>query len=648
MKKRGNRKVFPCRLSSFSFSLAAIAAILFVAVLFHSKPIDSDSPLFQPGIPSATILTACQNKHEYLLLALSSWVSVSGVDRIIIVDWNSSPRLSDAIPADILNDPKLSLVHVPNGGPYILTWAFNLAFDFAPDSSNVLKVDCDTVVGSDFFSYHHLEGSVYYAGDYLLARNENEKHLSGIFYLNKQLWSAIGGFDERIQGYGWDDSNLYYRLNSSGAAYKSFNMTKLHHLSHPNTDRLFGLKKLSDYVLYEIFVNMIISTRYMSMWGTSFPRCKYDIKKISSGKYIANVKKTVPSQRYIVGNEQLTKTMQTVSGICLSWLSGPVRGCVCDGNKEFICNRDCKIYSLDADYGRMLVDTYFHATQTSSKKILTVHVQHGLGNRLRALGAAMVLAKKSYRWLRVIWTPDMHVNATMDSLFDLPASNLFDVWEDFDSRELEGENVDVYNYMDFKERYRYIDGWSMNHIYVRSAYILNSSIVTEDLINEELRTLVVHPAVRELMSRVEIPANATLVGVHVRSAGPRDEMKGLSDQEYTETEFETMEFYRNHSTARYFVEKMKEAEKAGSGPVAFYVAADNSKEVEYLTRKFPNIITLPNSCSGRTMRCMRTALAELFLLGSCSKIIGSFWSSFTEVAGRLANISVVVGTKVPS
>ena len=50
---------------------------------------------------------------------------------------------------------------------------------------------------------------------------------------------------------------------------------------------------------------------------------------------------------------------------------------------------------------------------------------HGMGNRLRALAFAMVLAEKSWRWLKVISPPqDVHFQARLDDIIDLPASGL--------------------------------------------------------------------------------------------------------------------------------------------------------------------------------------------------------------------------------
>jgi hypothetical protein len=80
----------------------------------------------------------------------------------------------------------------------------------------MLKLDCDTFLFEDFFSIHpQLDKSLYF-GNYKLARNENERHLNGIIYTPLSTFREVNGYDERIQTYGWDDDNLYSRLQDLG------------------------------------------------------------------------------------------------------------------------------------------------------------------------------------------------------------------------------------------------------------------------------------------------------------------------------------------------------------------------------------------------------------------------------------------------
>jgi hypothetical protein len=50
----------------------------------------------------------------------------------------------------------------------------------------------------------------------------------------------------------------------------------------------------------------------------------------------------------------------------------------------------------------------------------------------------------------------------------------------FDAREVAGGNFDVYDYMDPAGKYRFIED-SARHIYVRSAFALNSAVGSQDV-----------------------------------------------------------------------------------------------------------------------------------------------------------------------
>ena len=64
---------------------------------------------------------------------------------------------------------------------------------------------------------------------------------------------------------------------------------------------------------------------------------------------------------------------------------------------------------------------------SSAPTYLIVHLQYGLGNRLRALASAMAVAAASNRPLAVIWPRDAHCNASFHQLFDAPVSRRFAV-----------------------------------------------------------------------------------------------------------------------------------------------------------------------------------------------------------------------------
>ena len=71
---------------------------------------------------------------------------------------------------------------------------------------------------------------------------------------------------------------------------------------------------------------------------------------------------------------------------------------------------------------------------------------------------------------------------------------------------------------------------------------------------------------------------------------------------------------------------------------AFYLACDEEAICRTLHRAFPgHIVSAPRpACPDRSAPCLRAALRDMYALGSGRLILGSLWSSFSEVAGARA------------
>ena len=78
--------------------------------------------------------------------------------------------------------------------------------------------------------------------------------------------------------------------------------------------------------------------------------------------------------------------------------------------------------------------------------------------------------------------------------------------------------------------------------------------------------------------------------------------------------------------------------------VKFFLATDDKEEEALLRKTFPGKIV---SNENRTLRRdslegMYDALLDLYCLASCKKIIGSYFSSFTDIAADIGGIEKLV------
>ena len=184
--------------------------------------------------PSWAILAACRDRLPFIRSALPTWLAVDGVAEIVVVDWTSQvPLAEDPVIRSMAEmDPRVHIVRVEGETSWALSRAVNVALRMA-SAERMIKLDCDSIVSSDFAIMHPLEDPrTYYAGDYRRARIEAELHLNGVVIASQAAFRGVGGYDERIQRYGWDDTDLHTRFNKSEINFKPINLDLITHIPH--------------------------------------------------------------------------------------------------------------------------------------------------------------------------------------------------------------------------------------------------------------------------------------------------------------------------------------------------------------------------------------------------------------------------------
>ena len=301
------------------------------------------------------------------------------------------------------------------------------------------------------------------------------------------------------------------------------------------------------------------------------------------------------------------------------------------------------------EYSNRLRATYAMAGE---KKIIAINLRHGLCNRLRALASAWALSDATHRWLRVISLRGVHFDADLSDVLNLTASRLDDVWNFFDETELDPTVYDVYDYMVHRSTPAFpkIDDSTLKHIYISSAYLLNNPLAggSRSLqFREHLRRLVPHAAVVDRVASIsgilESRDPNPLVGVHIRSLSPDTELRGLTSDAYPAWGWLGLAKRRRASSnVTWYADEMSKIFTIHRHSV-FYVSSDNRNAVSALQRAtaIDFIRSEATECTllnARTARCLQCAFADLLILAQSSLILGSGWSSFTEVASRLAGV----------
>jgi len=155
-----------------------------------------------------TILTACMNRLDNLMVSLKSWLEIDDIDEIVIVDWGST------IPINIDTDSKkVKVYRVDNVDSWCLTKAYNFGIKCCA-FTNIYKLDCETIVkNKNFIARYPLNNNKFYRGNWEKVNETNDLQINGTLFCTRENLVKCNGYNENITTYGWDDDDIYERLD---------------------------------------------------------------------------------------------------------------------------------------------------------------------------------------------------------------------------------------------------------------------------------------------------------------------------------------------------------------------------------------------------------------------------------------------------
>lgn len=278
----------------------------------------SDS-ILRPHIktPCTTLIASCQltpSRAHIFADAMRSWIKVKDVGEIIVVDWGSSVPTLDVMKS--IGTPSSARstsirVYGPGNLPWRIGAAFNLGLSYAL-CPRVLKVDCDTYLHEDFLLHNQIESVGFRYGDYRNAgADENDKHLNGVFFARTSHLRNIHGFDERFNLYGWDDSDLYLRLESSlirrnitrpYADFKRYASTTrlIRHLAH---ERARNSYEAVGICFNQVASNMVPSWQDIADESTHGFKCKIERQNSGIDVHGCKIERTPLTMQALLGTD---------------------------------------------------------------------------------------------------------------------------------------------------------------------------------------------------------------------------------------------------------------------------------------------------------------------------------------------------------
>lgn len=270
---------------------------------------------------------------------------------------------------------------------------------------------------------------------------------------------------------------------------------------------------------------------------------------------------------------------------------------------------------------------------------LYIDVQHGLCNRLRALASGLAIADATQRTPVLIWVPDSHCKARIDDLILYPGPVLHCPKAAAQARAAASR---VWTYMEIEPGGVHgapiledETGPGQDDVYIRSAYTLNSPHRSLEAEQIWLRGLVPTEPVRALIDPVRRP-NA--VAVHVRmGTGPGfDHLPWEAPQNWPPERHAELVAWRAKSDMRHFITRLDALVAKGAADSIFLAADLPAVYAAFAERYGDRVTWLARDLYDRSARQLQYALADLLLLTAADLFLASTWSSFSDLAQRLA------------
>jgi predicted glycosyltransferase involved in capsule biosynthesis len=237
-----------------------------------------------------SIVCPIRNRNERLRDVLANWLSFQ-IPQIVIVDLRDDGCETAWDVVKEFNDSRIKVIETKYEYRWVLSIANNLGYVNC-NHEYILKLDVDYVLSEDFFEKNIPSYSSYVCG---IGNEYPDKwNLYGLMYVGRQLWGAVGGFNENMIYYGREDEDFADRLSKMGLHRQLFRQDTVKHIPHTIAlslvHQIGTLNKNNDkekdhirYVFVEI--NKIIAQNFA--WSNVAKMARWDISELDFNRYLA-------------------------------------------------------------------------------------------------------------------------------------------------------------------------------------------------------------------------------------------------------------------------------------------------------------------------------------------------------------------------
>lgn len=173
------------------------------------------------------------NRTENLIKILPCWIDSSKlINDIVLVDWSSKkPLIEYQDIKQLMIYKKLKLIEVVDEQTFSLPRSYNLAFNKTNSKNKYLiKIDSDYLLKDHTF----IEDKIQFLNNTFI-RGAAKSHYTGFLAIEKHRFLY---YNENFYGWGYDDLDLYSRLQKNNLKQTIFtNIEKyIYHIPHSDND----------------------------------------------------------------------------------------------------------------------------------------------------------------------------------------------------------------------------------------------------------------------------------------------------------------------------------------------------------------------------------------------------------------------------
>jgi glycosyltransferase involved in cell wall biosynthesis len=234
------KSVYGTPFSTFAKTATKITDIPFTEV--HSKNLYQYCNI---ELPPLSLTVGIKNRYEQLKVSLMSWTLQESIEEILIIDWDSNDIDYQELQQI---DDRIRIVKIPNQPLYNHSQVLNTCIKYAKNN-HILKMDVDYIFNPYIKLNQWLDidwEREFMAGSWNQNTLDNKlgfiEHLNGFMCVHKKHIQNIGGYNENFTGYGWEDCELYIRLQKESGLVKiippiSSNFVPIYHNPHMDNIR---------------------------------------------------------------------------------------------------------------------------------------------------------------------------------------------------------------------------------------------------------------------------------------------------------------------------------------------------------------------------------------------------------------------------